>query len=171
MKSRLQRTQRFRLSIPGRGNARHTSLLGRSERGSSLVELALMLPVLGLLLFGAIDFARGYYLSIEVTNAARAGAQFGVSNASVAGMQNAATSDAADVAGSDVAGITATAVYGCECPDGTGQIPGCADSPGCANAVNYVQVTTNATYTPLIPWPGVPSSIPLQGQATMRIGP
>jgi Flp pilus assembly protein TadG len=142
------------------------AVLVRSERGSSLVELALMLPVLGLLLFGAIDFGRGYYLSIEVTNAARAGAQFGLSNASTARMQSAATSDAPDVAG-----ITATATYGCECPDGTGQIPNCSSSPGCANAVNYVQVTTNATYTPLIPWPGVPSSIPLQGQATMRIGP
>jgi Flp pilus assembly protein TadG len=171
MRSRWQLRQRLRPSFLGRVNARYTSLLGRSERGSSLVELALMLPVLGLLLFGAIDFARGYYLSIEVTNAAHAGAQFGVQNASVAGMQNAATSDAADVAGSDVPGMTASAIYGCECPDGTDQVPNCSSSPGCANAVNYVQVTTNATYTPLIPWPGVPSSIPLQGQATMRIGP
>jgi len=165
MKFESQMNERPLPSIRRRLNPMHAVLV-RSERGSSLVELALMLPVLGLLLFGAIDFGRGYYLSIEVTNAARAGAQFGLSNASAARMQSAATSDA-----SDVAGITATAIYGCECPDGTGQIPNCSSSPGCANAVNYVQVTTNATYTPLIPWPGVPSSIPLQGQATMRMGP
>jgi Flp pilus assembly protein TadG len=165
MKSISQVREWLLLSICRQLNETHTAPI-RPERGSSLVELALMLPVLGLLLFGAIDFGRGYYLSIEVTNAARAGAQFGLSNASTARMQSAATSDAPDVAG-----ITATATYGCECPDGTGQIPNCSSSPGCANAVNYVQVTTNATYTPLIPWPGVPSSIPLQGQATMRIGP
>jgi TadE-like protein len=165
MKSRSRLKESLLGPIGFRAKATHASLV-RSERGSSLVELGLMLPVLGLLLFGAIDFGRAYYLSIEVTNAARAGAQFGVENASSAGMQNAATSDAPDVPG-----ITATASYGCECPDGSGQIPGCSSSPGCANAVNYVQVTTNATYSPLIPWPGIPSSIPLTGEATVRIGP
>jgi Flp pilus assembly protein TadG len=165
MKSRPQLKGWLPLRICPRASGTHRALI-RSERGQSLVELGLMLPVLGLLLFGAIDFARAYYLSIEVTNAARAGAQFGVQNSSSAGMQNAATSDA-----SDVPGMTATATYGCECPDGTGQVPGCGTPPGCANAVNYVQVITNATYTPLIPWPGIPSSIPLQGQATVRIGP
>jgi Flp pilus assembly protein TadG len=165
MKSRSRSKESLLEPICFQAKATHASLV-RSERGSSLVELGLMLPVLGLLLFGAIDFGRAYYLSIEVTNAARAGAQFGVENASSAGMQNAATSDA-----SDVPGITATASYGCECPDGSGQIPNCSSSPACANAVNYVQVTTNATYTPLIPWPGIPSSIPLTGQATVRIGP
>jgi Flp pilus assembly protein TadG len=165
MKPISQGKERPLLSICRRPNAQQTALV-RSERGSSLVEVGLMLPVLGLLLFGAIDFGRAYYLSIEVANAAQAGAQFGVQNASGAGMQNAARSDAPDVPG-----ITATASYGCECPDGSSRSPNCTSSPGCANAVNYVQVTTNATYTPLIPWPGIPSSIPLRGQATMRIGP
>jgi Flp pilus assembly protein TadG len=165
MKSNSQANERLLVRVRWRATAIDTSLV-RSDCGQSLVELALMIPVLGMLLFGAIDFGRGYYLSIEVTNAARAGAQFGVENASAARMQTAAKSDAPDVAG-----ITATASYGCECPDGTGQIADCSSSPGCANAVNYVQVTTNATYTPLIPWPGIPSSIPLQGQAKMRIGP
>ena len=165
MKSRPQLRGWLLSRICSRAAGTHRALI-RSERGQSLVGLGLMLPVLGLLLFGAIDFARAYYLSIEVTNAARAGAQFGVQNSSSAGMQNAATSDA-----SDVPGITATATYGCECPDGTGQVPGCSTPPGCANAVNYVLVTTSATYRPLIPWPGIPSSIPLSGQATVRIGP
>src|ERR1700720_3185186 len=140
MKSRPQLREWLLSRICSRAARTHRALI-RAERGQSLVELGLMLPVLGLLLFGAIDFGRAYYLSIEVTNAARAGAQFGVENASSAGMQNAATSDAPDVPG-----ITATASYGCECPDGSGQIPGCSSSPGCANAVNYVQVTTTATY-------------------------
>lgn len=165
MQSYAQPKKWLLVRLRSRVNAIDTSLV-RSERGQSLVELALMIPVLGMLLFGAIDFGRGYYLSIEVSNAARAGAQFGVENASAAGMRNAAKSDAPDVAG-----ITATASYGCECPDGTGQVTDCSSSPGCANAVNYVKVTTHATYTPLIPWPGIPSSIPLQGQAKMRIGP
>jgi hypothetical protein len=38
------------------------------------------------------------------------------------------------------------------------------------NVVNYVQVTTSATYKTLMPWPGIPSSFSLQGMARLRAG-
>lgn len=136
-----------------------------SQTGAALLELAFSLLLLLPILFGAIDLGRAYYLSIEVSSAARAGAQYGVQNsADTAGMQTAATNDAPDVSG-----ISATAVYGCECSDGSSVTPLCGSAPSCAtNVVNYVQVNTTATYTPLFPWPGIPSSIPLHGQAMMR---
>jgi Flp pilus assembly protein TadG len=161
----------LRGTVCRRPKAAHRALV-KSERGSSLVELALIVPVLSLLLLAAVEFGRAYYLSIEVANAARAGAQFGVQNASLAGMQAAATSDAADIAGRDVSGFTSTASSGCECSDGSGQSSDCTSPPTCLHVVNYVQVTTTATYTPLIPLPGLPSSgVILHGQAMMRIGP
>jgi len=141
----------------------------KSERGTSLVELALLLPVLGLLLLGVIDFGRAYYLSIEVQNAAEAGALYGSQNITdTAGMQSAATTDA-----SDVPGMTATASVGCECSDGSSsQSPCPATPPSCAvNVVNYAQVTTSASYTPLFhTWiiPGLPASITLHGSAKVR---
>jgi hypothetical protein len=46
------------------------------ERGQSLVEMALVLPLLLLLLAGIIDFGRAYNNYIIITNAAREGARF-----------------------------------------------------------------------------------------------
>jgi hypothetical protein len=40
-------------------------------RGQSLVEFALVLPLLLLLLAGGVDLARAYFVGIEVSNAAR----------------------------------------------------------------------------------------------------
>ncbi len=45
-------------------------------RGQSLVEFALVVPVLLLLLAGGTDLARAYFVGIEMTDAARAGALF-----------------------------------------------------------------------------------------------
>jgi Flp pilus assembly protein TadG len=126
-----------------------------------------MLPFLTLLLLGVIDFGRAYYVNVEVSNAAYTGALYGTQNHSdTTGMQNAATGDAPDVAG-----ITATATYGCECSDGSNVVASCSTQPTCSvNVVNYVQVTTSATYRTMFPWPGIPSSLALQGSAKLRAG-
>jgi Flp pilus assembly protein TadG len=146
--------------------------LARRERGSSLVEFGLMLPFLGMLLLGVIDFGRAYYLSIEVNNAAYAGALYGCQNTSdTTGMQNAATSDAPDVSG-----MTATAYCGVECSDGQSSSSGatCPATPSCTSPafpIQYAQVNTTATYTPIFhAWPGIPSSISLKGSAWVRAG-
>jgi Flp pilus assembly protein TadG len=137
------------------------------EQGASLLEFALMLPFLALLLVGVIDFGRAYYVNVEVSNAAYTGALYGTQNHSdITGMQNAATGDAPDISG-----MTATATYGCECSDGTNAVVSCTSQPSCGvNVVNYVQVTTSATYKPIFPWPGIPSSLAMQGVARLRAG-
>ncbi len=53
-----------------------------SEAGTSLVEMALLTPLLALLLMGTIDVGRLAYLSIQVSNGARAGVQYGAQNSS-----------------------------------------------------------------------------------------
>jgi Flp pilus assembly protein TadG len=47
------------------------------EHGQSIIEFALALPMLVLILFGAIDLARAFQTQIIVTNAAREGARYG----------------------------------------------------------------------------------------------
>jgi hypothetical protein len=42
----------------------------------SLIEFALVLPILLLLIFGAIDFGRMFFIKIALTNAAREGANY-----------------------------------------------------------------------------------------------
>lgn len=48
-----------------------------SERGQSMVELALLVPLLALILLGLIDFGRVFGAFIVITNAAREGARYG----------------------------------------------------------------------------------------------
>jgi Flp pilus assembly protein TadG len=58
-------------------------LKGRSSgrrRGAAATELALILPVLIMIVFGCVDFGRFAYDLIAVTNAARAGAASGIMN-------------------------------------------------------------------------------------------
>jgi Flp pilus assembly protein TadG len=47
----------------------------RDERGAAAVELALVLPVLLMLLFGIVEVGRGYEAKIALADAARAGAR------------------------------------------------------------------------------------------------
>jgi Flp pilus assembly protein TadG len=139
----------------------------RDENGASLVELAFVLPLFPLLLFGAIDFGRAFYVSVEIVGAAQAAAAYGSQNPTdTTGMQNAAQEDAPNVPNLSVG----TSTYGCECADGTSYSPSCSVKPACSsnNEIQRVNVTVTGTYSPLIPWPGVPSSMSLSSSASMR---
>lgn len=48
-----------------------------SFRGQDLVEFALVLPLLGLIIFGVLDLGRLFHAGITITNAARVGARIG----------------------------------------------------------------------------------------------
>ncbi|MCG1011539.1 pilus assembly protein [Tepidanaerobacter sp. GT38] len=49
----------------------------KTERGQTLVELALVLPIIILILFGTLEFGRIFHSYIVITNAAREGARLG----------------------------------------------------------------------------------------------
>ena len=55
---------------------REESRLARQERGNVAVELALVLPVLAAIVFGAADFARLFYAYMTVTSAAHEAAVY-----------------------------------------------------------------------------------------------
>jgi Flp pilus assembly protein TadG len=60
-----------------RGNfvARALRRFRQSEAGQALVEFTMILPIFLMLLFGLVDFGRGFYTWLLVTNAAREGAR------------------------------------------------------------------------------------------------
>lgn len=68
--------------------------------GQSLVEFALVLPILLLMLAGVLDLGRYYHSFILVTNAAREGARYGSMNPNDSTGINASIQNA--VSGSDV---------------------------------------------------------------------
>ena len=48
----------------------------KNERGQNMIEMALVLPILLLLLFGIIEFGRIFYSFLSINNGARAGARY-----------------------------------------------------------------------------------------------
>lgn len=136
-------------------------------RGQSMYEFAIALPVLILLLVAASDFARVFYFSIAVKDAARAGAQYGsqtlATASDITGIKNAATQDAPNLPT-----LAATAT---QCACGTGSsVAACPDSYCDNNPTgNYVEVDTSMTFTTAIAYPGIPSSVNLAGKAIMQV--
>jgi Flp pilus assembly protein TadG len=139
----------------------------RREDGASLVELAIMLPMFLLLLFGAVDIGRAFYLATEVSEAAHSAAAYGSQNPTdTTGIETTGRDGAPNVPNLNVG----TPTYGCECADGTSYSANCGTTPSCPsnNVVYRVKVTVTATYTPLFPWPTFPSSIAFSSTASMR---
>jgi len=140
-----------------------------SERGQSLVELALVVPLLLLLLVGIIEIGRFAYYSILVSNAARAGAQYGAQSlataADAAGIVTAATSDAGSATG-----LTITSQQRCGC-DGAG-LSGACPAAACAlpnHALVYVQVKAVGAFPSLFRYPGLPATINVTTVEEMRV--
>lgn len=138
------------------------SRLVRSESGTALVEFAIVAPVLALLLIGLIDFGRYMYDGILASNAARAAAAYGSQTLATAddqaGMTNAANNDSQGLTWS-----TLNAVPFCTY---NGATVACGSN---AAETVYVQVNVGATFTPLIHYPFLPSSIPVSGSSLMRV--
>jgi len=138
-----------------------------NEAGQSLVEVAISLPLLLLLLLGAMEFGQLYYVAIEVTNAAHAGAQYGAQNkitaSDNAGMQSLALAD-----GVNVSGLSATTSHYCSCSNGLSSTCQPTDCTG-ALILEYVEVDTSATTTPRVHFPGSPTTFTTKGKAILRV--
>jgi Flp pilus assembly protein TadG len=145
-------------------------MLCKIDTGQALVELALMLPVLLVLVFGAIDLGRAYSLYVQVVNAAHAGAAFGSRNPTdTAGIAAAAQNAEPGLTLAGAPAVTA----GRECSDGSLFRANGTSAPTCSaalggNTVSKVVVTTSSIYTPLVPWPGIASSYTMSTSASMR---
>lgn len=144
----------------------------RSSSGQGLVETALTASLLVLLLLAAVDFGRAFYMVVELKGAAHAGAVYGSQYPTdTAGMQSVATANATDLSNMSGANFTPTATYGCECSDGSSASASCASAPSCSSStseVYYVTVKTTASYSPLVPWPGIPSTMNMSETVEMR---
>ena len=141
--------------------------MSRRESGSALVEFALVSPLLLVILLGAIDFGRVSYAAMALTNAARAGAQYGAQSLATStdysGMQAAAIRSSS----LDIAGMTAAASRRCEC---AGSAQACNGT--CLTTLRiYVMVTTAKDFFTITHLPGYPHSLSLSRSAILRVQP
>ena len=141
----------------------------RSSSGQALVELAVLMAFGSFLLvfgFGVLEFGKIVYASIEVSNAAMAGAQYASLSGNTAG-DTTGIQNAAAAAAPDLSGLTATSSFGCICSDGTSSDCG-TSSCSSSHIEETVTVNTSATVTPLIQTRLFPSSFTLTGQAIQK---
>jgi Flp pilus assembly protein TadG len=139
----------------------------KDRTGTSLIETAILVPAMLLLCCGTMDFARVMYAGIEVASAARAGVQYGAFtpgySGDTAGMVQSALTDSADLGSS----VTATASNFCMCSGST--VDCTASCTGGTTPDGYVTVTANYTFTPVLPYPGLPQSVVVSRTAKMRV--
>jgi Flp pilus assembly protein TadG len=152
----------------------------RSDSGSALVELALIVSFLGIpLLVGTAEMGILVYSSIEVSNAAHAAAMYGMQSltfaSNTAGMTTVARAEATDFGTAMT--VTPTTYYACSNAVGGTQYTGVtaqltatlACTLSLSHALEFVQVTTNVSVTPSIRLPGLPSTFTLTGSSVMEV--
>jgi len=90
----------------------------RDERGTPVVEFALILPLLTVGLMGLVDYGMMVYANNELENAARTGGQYALRGSDEAD-DDAGIEAAARSALPDDTGVTVNLSRACLCPDGT----------------------------------------------------
>lgn len=134
------------------------------RRGAAAVELALVLPVLVLILLGAIDFGRFGHSAITVANAARTGAAY----CDYAGCNTPLSAETItavkarvlnEVCSPPTCDIATKVVITVSTLDAVGR-------PHCPCLVVKVQYP----FTTLIPWPGIPASFTTGHEALIPNG-
>ncbi len=120
----------------------------RDQKGSSVVEFALILPILLVALMGMVDYGMMVFANNELENAARTGAQYALQGVDQAD-DDAGIEAAARAALSDDTGVTVNISRACLCPDGSASA--CTDTctadefePG-----RYVTVNMRLDFTPI----------------------
>jgi Flp pilus assembly protein TadG len=142
--------QDSRRSIPARTAHR---------RGSAAVELGVVLSVLTVIAFGCVDLGRFAYTYIAVTNAARAGAAYGImnnySNSTIGDFSTSGTwkYGILQAAQSEMPSLTASNL--------TVPTPSTANGLVEANGLRRVHVEVSYQFQTLIPLSGLPFNLGL----------
>jgi Flp pilus assembly protein TadG len=125
---------------------------GTDRSGASLIEFALIAPLLISLLGGATDLGGAIALSLRVENAARTAAQYITRKPSdTAGAQTVALTTLSGISGASV--VVGAMV--CQCPPAGsatgGAVVSCTNNTCATGVAQYVTVTATAPFTPIFP--------------------
>jgi len=145
---------------PVRRSRRRT---GREEQGAQLVEFAFLVPILLLLIFGALDFGRAYFSWIILTNGAREGARV-----AAVGANEAAVADRVALA---VSGLPVATVEPDACPVASNQA-WCMDTDnlqGDRGEAMTVRLEYNFRFVIPTLWDGTAGVFPIVAVSTMRL--
>jgi Flp pilus assembly protein TadG len=138
------------------------------SRGVAAIEFAIIIPMLIMMVVCTADLGMGIYRTMQVQNAAQAGARYAMTNSFDATSISSAVTNATSFPG--VVASPAPAQY-CGCATNAG-ITAIACGATCAvGAVygTYVKVSAQGTYATIVPYPLIASSFTLAAQASVRV--
>ena len=157
----------------------------RDSRGANVVEFAAMLPFLLLILLGALEMGRVFYIRLALTSAATAGVHFGAQSSETAeeftGMQTAAETDFNGAfgltLGLQLQGGPQTPCCYYACWDGYAEynqtecLQSGLEAPDCTGdkLVKFVQVDATVQFESLYDYPGFPPTFTMNEHAVMRV--
>ena len=138
------------------------------ESGASLVELALILPILLLLMVGSLDLGSAFVRKMELSNAAKAGIQYAMVRKPLEGDVTAITNAVTDSIGDTGNASTDINVeLYCMC-DGAKQM--CTNVCVDENVSAFVNVTVSENYnTPYFNYNWLFSEFPLTESQTIQL--
>lgn len=141
----------------------------REQRGQSLVEIALSLPLMAFLLLGGADMARAYAIQLAVQNGARAGAEAAAIDYSptVAKAQARACDEMARTPGLDTTACATNPVVNVTFLQNDG-VSACPNPPVAATAC-YATVEIVYSFKLVTPWPLLPNSFTFDRTTSMRM--
>ncbi len=168
-------------SPPEKGCTLRTRGVWRWQSGQTLLEVALLLPLLLMLLIGVIELGRYAYISILVGNAARAGAGYGAASlpqsVDTTGIQTAAQDDFRNN-GQAVSDLTVTSSTACGC-DSVGTVtpadcdpatnPNAGTCPTAQHWVVTVSVTAQGTFNSMFNFLSFLKTLTVSNTCTMRV--
>jgi Flp pilus assembly protein TadG len=140
----------------------------RNRRGTAALEFGLAIPVLLIIITGLTEVGMAGFESMQVKNAAEAGALYASQHPTdIAGIQNAVVTATATT------GITAAPAPTafCGCPGAAGITAGnCTTACPNGNAQgNYVRVNASLTHSKILTFPGFANPLVLTGVSTIRV--
>ena len=133
------------------------------RRGVAMVELAVVLPLLLLLLLGAIDFGRFAHSYITVTNASRSGAAFGAVNPFTTATQGNWQTQVRDRVTQEMQGV-----MDADAEFGDADLAVTAVRSLDAGGLWRIRVEVTYPFEPLVPWPGIPARLDMKRAVEMR---
>ena len=142
----------------------------KNRRGGAALELAIALPLLIIVCIGVMDFGRVFFTSVAVANAARAGAEYGITPLPGYSTDAAKQMSFAQLDGGEAGTIVFSPPPSTVCRCGA-TVVSCSPAPVCAGygePAVYVTVTATKSVALLLPYPGIPSSVSIVRSATFR---
>jgi len=140
----------------------------KSNAGTALVELAMILPVLFLVVVGTLDMGSMFMRKMEIANAAKAGVQYALVRKPTMGDLTMIGSATRNALGHSITDSTAVNVeLYCMC-HGVKQI--CTDACTDVNISAFVTVTIRENYTtPFFNYDWFQSSFPITESSTVKL--